>query len=224
MIFDETKFLYNDSSQTSESTYDFLEPDTSPILQKVLINHAVNLPTQAEPITSNAPPPAQVVPAAPEPPRHSVWLYKEKFDAHGTFKKHKARLVGNGKLQEEGIDFSETFSPVVKPATIPNVLHVTLTNDWPVYQLDVQNAFLHDTLDETVYMSQPPGFVDKTRPNYVGKLNCSICGLKQAPRAWNARFVSFIMQQGFKQSKSDASLFVYKKAPILLTCSFMWTT
>ena len=139
-----------------------------------------------------------------------LWLYKHKYDAQGNFKCHKSRLVANGKSQEEGIDYSETFSPVVKPATIRSVLHVALSNNWPVNQLDVQNAFLHGTLDKTVYMFQPPRFVDKSKPDYVCKLNRSIYGLKQAPRAWNARFVTFISNQGFKQSKSDASLFVYR--------------
>lgn len=99
----------------------------------------------------------------------------------------KARLVANGKSQEHGVDFEETFSPVVKPATIRTVLHVALMHDWQVNQLDVQNAFLHGTLDETVYMTQPPGFIDPAKPNHVCKLNRSIYGLKQAPRAWNAR-------------------------------------
>ena len=140
-----------------------------------------------------------------------MWLHKHKYDAQGNFKSHKSRLVANGKSQQEGIDFSKTFSPVVKPATIRSVLHVALANDWSVHQLDVQNAFLHGTLDETVYMFQPPGFVDSTKPNHVCKLNRSIYGLKQSPRAWNARFVRFITSQGFKQSRSDASLFVYKR-------------
>ena len=140
----------------------------------------------------------------------SMWLHKHKFDADGNFKSHKSRLVANGKSQEEGVDFSETFSPVVKPVTIRSVLHVALAHDWPVQQLDVQNAFLHGTLDETVYMFQPPGFVDQSKPDHVCRLNRSIYDLKQAPRAWNARFVNFITNQGFSQSKSDPSLFVYR--------------
>ena len=82
---------------------------------------------------------------------------------------------------------------------------------WPIHQLDVQNAFLHGRLDETVYMFQPPGFVDPAKPKHVCKLKRSIYGLKQASRAWNAHFVSFITNHGFTQSKSDTSLFVYRK-------------
>lgn len=151
----------------------------------------------------------------PRPPGaniiNSLWLYKHKFDANGVFRKPKARLVADGKTQEQGIDFTETFSPVVKPATIQTLLHIALVHDWPVNQLDVQNAFLHGKLEETVYMFQPPGFVDKSKPNHVCKLNRSIYGLKQAPRAWNARFVNFITNQGFKRSKNDTSLFTYAK-------------
>lgn len=151
----------------------------------------------------------------PRPPNaniiNSLWLYKHKYDANGVYKKPKARLVADGKTQEHGIDFTETFSPVVKPATIRTLLQIALVHDWPVNQLDVQNAFLHGNLEETVYMFQPPGFVDKTKPHHVCKLNRSIYGLKQAPRAWNARFVSFITKQGFKQSKNDTSLFVYAR-------------
>lgn len=109
------------------------------------------------------------------------------------------------------MDFEETFSPVVKPVTIHAVLHIALNSGWTVNQLDVKNAFLHGTLDETVYMTQPPGFVDKTKSDYVCKFKRAIYGLKKAPRAWNARFVTFITNNGFIQSKSDASLFVYRK-------------
>lgn len=151
----------------------------------------------------------------PRPPDTNIvrcmWLHKHKFDAEGRFEKHKSRLIANGKSQEQGVDFDETFSPVVRPTTIRTLFHVTLANDWQVNQLDVQNAFLHGNLDEEVYMFQPPGFVDQTKPNHVCKLKRAIYGLKQAPRAWNARFVNFITNNGFIQTKSDTSLFVYRK-------------
>ncbi|GJX11377.1 ribonuclease H-like domain-containing protein [Tanacetum coccineum] len=76
-------------------------------------------------------------------------------------------------------------------------------------KLDVKNAFLHGQLSETVYMHQPPGFVDSAHPNYVCHLQRSLYGLKQAPRAWFQRFASFITRVGFQHSKTDTSLFVY---------------
>lgn len=83
----------------------------------------------------------------------------------------------------EGVDYNETFSPVVKPATIRTVLEVSLARQWPIHQLDVKNAFLHGDLDETIYMQQPPGFVDKQYPHHFFLLRKAIYGLKQAPRA-----------------------------------------
>lgn len=138
----------------------------------------------------------------------SMWLYRHKFNADGTISRHKSRLVANGKSQQPGIDCNETFSPVVKPATIRTVLNVATARDWPLHQLDVKNAFLHGDLEETVYMHQPPGFVDPTKPDHVCLLQRAIYGLKQAPRTWNTRFATAAKKIGFIQSKSDASLFI----------------
>lgn len=140
-----------------------------------------------------------------------IWLYKHKLNADGTIKRPKARLVANGKSQEEGIDYTETFSYVVKPATIRTVLDVSLAHNWPIHQLDVKNAFLHGVLDETIYMHQPPGYKSKEFPDHVCKLNKAIYGLKQAPRAWNSGFASFVLNLDFSCSKSDASLFIFNK-------------
>ncbi|GJS31989.1 ribonuclease H-like domain-containing protein [Tanacetum coccineum] len=90
----------------------------------------------------------------------SMWLFKHKFHADGTLNRYKARLVANGSSQQLGVDFDETFSPVVKLATIRTVLSLVVSRQWPIHQLDVKDAFLNDDLSETVYMHQPPGFVD----------------------------------------------------------------
>ncbi|GKD42727.1 ribonuclease H-like domain-containing protein [Tanacetum coccineum] len=80
--------------------------------------------------------------------------------------KYKACLVANGRTQQQGIDCDETFSSVVKPATIRTVLSLRISRDWPIHQVDVKNAFLHGQLSETVYMHQPPEFVDSYHPDY----------------------------------------------------------
>ncbi|GJZ61983.1 ribonuclease H-like domain-containing protein [Tanacetum coccineum] len=127
----------------------------------------------------------------------SMWLFKHKFHADGTLSRYKARLVANGSSQQLGVDFDEMFSLVVKPTTIHMVLSLAVSRKWPINQLDVKNAFLNGDLYETVYMHQPPSFVDARFPNHVCRLQRSLYGLKQAPRAWFQRFadLSYVVQQ-----------------------------
>ncbi|KAJ9548514.1 hypothetical protein OSB04_021057 [Centaurea solstitialis] len=125
-------------------------------------------------------------------------------------------FVAKGSRQQPGIDFKETFSPVVKSTTIRVVLSLVITQQWSLRQLDVQNAFLHGTLNEIVYMEQPPGFVDPQRPDHVCLLHKSIYGLKQAPRAWFQRLSMALFSIGFKGSKTDPSLFIYSSQGTIL--------
>jgi hypothetical protein len=117
--------------------------------------------------------------------------------------------VLRGFTQCPGVDYDETFSPVVKTATVCTVLTLAHSRDWSIHQLDVNNAFLHGTLSETVYCSQPTGFADPALPEHVYRLNKSLYGLKQAPRAWYSRFASYLLSLGFTKAKSNTSLFIY---------------
>jgi hypothetical protein len=139
------------------------------------------------------------------------WIFKHKFNADGTLKHYKARWVLRGFTQRPGIDFDETFSPVVKPATVRTVLSLALSGQWPVHQLDVKNSFLQGVLSEMVYCSQPVSFEDSSQLGLVCHLNKSLYGLKQAPRAWYSRFTTFLLQLGFLESKADTSLFALRR-------------
>jgi hypothetical protein len=119
--------------------------------------------------------------------------------------------VVRGFTQQQGVDYEETFNPVIKSATIWVVLSLAIPKDWPIHQLDVKNALLHGNLSETVYAHQPGGFVSPSHSSFICKLNKSLYGLKQAPRIWFLRFTLFLSRLGFQGSKSNTSLFVFRQ-------------
>jgi hypothetical protein len=139
------------------------------------------------------------------------WVFTHKLCADWILDRYKVCCVLWGFTQCPKVDYDETFSPVVKLATVRTVLTTAVSRDWLIQQLDVKNAFLHSTLSETVFCCQPTGFADPAQPNLVYRLHKSLYGLKQVPCAWYSRFDTYLTTLGFIEAKSDTSLFIFHR-------------
>ncbi|GJS85104.1 putative ribonuclease H-like domain-containing protein [Tanacetum coccineum] len=147
-----------------------------------------------------------------EPKKISEALEDESWvkDERGVVVRNKARLVAQGHRQEEGIDYDEVFAPVARLEAIRIFLAFASYMGFIVYQMDVKSAFLYGKIDEEVYVSQPPGFLDPKYPEKVYKVVKALYGLHQAPRAWYATLSTFLLKNGYRRGTIDKTLFLKK--------------
>ncbi|GJW68229.1 putative ribonuclease H-like domain-containing protein [Tanacetum coccineum] len=145
------------------------------------------------------------------------WVFRNKKDERGIVVRNKARLVAQGYTQEEGIDYDEVFAPVARIEAIRLFLAYASFMGFIVYQMDVKSAFLYGTIEEEVYVCQPPGFEDPHFPDKVYKVEKALYGLHQAPRAWYETLSTYLIENGFRRGTIDKTLFIKKdKGDILL--------
>ncbi|GJS05975.1 retrovirus-related pol polyprotein from transposon TNT 1-94 [Tanacetum coccineum] len=137
-------------------------------------------------------------------------VYRNKKDERGIVVRNKARLVAQGYTQEEGIDYDEVFAPVARIEAIRLFLAYASFMGFIVYQMDVKSAFLYGTIEEEVYVCQPPGFEDPQFPDKVYKVEKALYGLHQAPRAWYETLSTYLLENGFRRGTIDKTLFIKK--------------
>ncbi|KAI3757856.1 hypothetical protein L6452_05399 [Arctium lappa] len=144
------------------------------------------------------------------------WIFRNKRDERGIVIRNKARLVAQGYTQEEGIDYEEVFAPVARIEAIRLFLAYASYMNFKVYQMDVKSAFLYGSIEEEVYVCQPPGFENPSYPDRVYKLKKALYGLHQAPRAWYDTLSSYLLENGFERGVIDKTLFTKRKKKDIL--------
>jgi hypothetical protein len=159
----------------------------------------------------------ELVPRPKQNVINTKWVFRNKQDEFGVVTKNKARLVGKGYTQVEGLDFGETYAPVARLESIRILLAYATHHEFKLHQMDVKSAFLNGPLQE-VYVEQPPGFEDSRFPNHVYKLHKALYGLKQAPRAWYECLKDFLLKNGFEIGKANSTLFIQRNGKDIFVC------
>lgn len=135
------------------------------------------------------------------------WVFKVKRNQNGDIVTYEARLVAKGFTQRYGIDYTETFSPVIRFSNLRLLLAITAELDLEADHLDVETAFLNGEIDQEIYMCQPEGFVEPGLENKVCLLKKAIYGLKQSSRLWYEKAREVLVKLNFVQSKIEPCIF-----------------
>lgn len=137
----------------------------------------------------------------------SKWVLHVKKDSAGEIEKYKARLVARGFTQIHGVNYTDTFAPVARLSSIRSIFAIANRNGWPIDVFDFSNAFLNSTLDEDVYLEQPPHHEFADRRKYVLKLKKALYGLKQGGRKWYETLCAALTDLGFGRVEADHGVF-----------------
>ncbi|KZR96863.1 Copia protein (Gag-int-pol protein), partial [Daphnia magna] len=128
----------------------------------------------------------------------------------GTVQRYKARFVAKGYTQRLGLDYAETYAPVVKLDSLQTILSIAAHRDLDMIQLDVCTAFLYRDVEEELYVRQPEDFISTNNASLVCRLHKGLYGLKQASRLWNSKFDVFLTTFGFISSQADPCVYLQK--------------
>lgn len=152
---------------------------------------------------------------------NSKWVFKCKLKENGLIERYKARLVAQGYSQRQGLDYEETFSPVVRFESVRTVVSLAISEKMKLHQMDVKTAFLNGELTEDVFMKQPEGFIKPGKENLVCRLKRSIYGLKQSPRCWNTALDDHLKSMNFEQTRSDPCLYVSTQGELVIIAVYV---
>ncbi|GJX59312.1 retrovirus-related pol polyprotein from transposon TNT 1-94 [Tanacetum coccineum] len=134
------------------------------------------------------------------------WVYRNKLDENGVVTRNKARLVAQGYNQQEGIDYDKTNAPVARLESIRILLAYACALNFKLFKMNVKSAFINGFINEEVYVAQPPGFIDFTKPNHVYRLKKELYGVKQAPKAWYDRLKAFLIKHDYTMGMKQTAL------------------
>ncbi|GJZ38474.1 retrovirus-related pol polyprotein from transposon TNT 1-94 [Tanacetum coccineum] len=144
-------------------------------------------------------------------PIGTKWVFRNKKDDREIVVRNKARLVAQGYTQEEGINYDEVFAPAARIEAIRLFLAYASFMGFIMYQMDVKSAFLYGTIEEEVYVCQPPGFKDLHFPDKVYKVEKALYGLHQALKAWYETLSTYLIENRFRRGTIDKTLFIKKE-------------
>ncbi|GJY22755.1 retrovirus-related pol polyprotein from transposon TNT 1-94 [Tanacetum coccineum] len=153
-------------------------------------------PSKTSPLEDDDLDEEEAIKLVPQPRNMTIigtkWVFRNKLDENGVVSRNKARLVAQGYNQQEGIDYDETYAPVVRLESIRILSTYACALDFKLFQMDVKSAFLNGFINEDVYVAKPLRFIDFEKPNHVYKLKKALYSLKQAPKAWYDRLNAFL--------------------------------